>query len=833
VTTTAADGQLGISGDHLALHEAARAFLQGRCAPPVPRAYLDDADDHLPPFWSDMVELGWFGIHLPEQLGGGGAGLAELAVVLEELGRVAAPGPFLPTVLAAAVIDRLGHGTQREALLPGLAAGTPAAVAFGPGTIPGDLRPAMNAPATGLTGARAPGTGTADVASADPATEHAGAGAPGTGLTGTADPASADPATGLTGTVSAGTATAATEHAGTTSLGDGGAGDGGAGDDGRLTLNGAWPLVLGAGLAELLVLPARRADGTSTWCVLDRDQVVVTPRPSVDATRRVADVSAENVTVDAARVLEVDDDTAVERLALRLLAAEAVGVAGWCVGTAAAHAQVREQFGRPIGQFQAVKHRCADMLCATELARAAAWDAVRGDADDPVADAAAAALAPEAALRAAEGCIQVLGGMGFTWEHEAHLYLKRALSLRSLAGPPARWRAAAVDHARAGRRRQLSVDLPREADAHRDTVRAFVAELQDRPKDGWRAGLADAGYLAPHWPRPWGRSAGALEQLVIDDEMGAAGVHRPNLGIAAWVLAPVIAQGTDEQQRRLVGPTLRGEISWCQLFSEPGAGSDLASLTTKASRTDGGWLISGQKVWTTFAHQTDLGLCLARTGEGQGGDKHDGITCFVVDMRSEGVDVRPLRELTGVAMFNEVFLTDVFVADENVVGAVGDGWRSARTTLGNERVSMSRGSSFGLGEEALLGLLGSDADADADTDAVAVDEVGRLLVEAQALAMMGLRMTLRAVEHAVSSTAATADPGPEASVRKLLAAEHDQKVQEMGWSLLGRAGAATDGPAQRWIGGYLANRCLTIAGGTSEIQRNVIAERLLGLPRDA
>ena len=747
-TGSGSGGQLGVSPDHRALHEAAWAFLQRRCPPAVVRAYLDDADDHLPPFWADMADLGWFGIHLPERCGGSGAGLAELAVVVEELGRVVAPGPFLPTVLAAAVIDRLGDDDHRAGLLSGLAAGaTPAAVAFGTG----------------------PGTLTAD-----------------------------------------------------------------------RQLSGEWPLVLGAGLADLVVLPARRDDGRKVWCAVDRAALTITPRPSVDATRRVADVRADAPALTPDRVLagpadDTDDpydpDDVVERLAVRLLAAEAVGQGGWCVATAAEHARVREQFGRPIGRFQAVKHRCADMLCGVELARAATWDAVRDD--DPVADVAAAALAPEAALRAAEGCIQVLGGMGFTWEHEAHLYLKRALSVRSLTGSPARWRAAAVDQARSGHRRRLSVDLSADAasagaeiDAHRATVRDFVAELKQHPTGEWRARLADAGYLAPHWPAPWGRGASALEQLVLDDELEAAGVKRPHLGIAAWVLAPVIAQGTDEQQQRLVAPTLRGELSWCQLFSEPGAGSDLASLTTKAARTDGGWLISGQKVWTTFAHLTDLGLCLARTGAGTGGGKHDGITCFVVDMKADGVDIRPLRELTGQAFFNEVFLTDVFVPDDDVVGAVGDGWRAARTTLGNERVSMSRGSSFGLGEEALLGLL------DDATDPAAGDQVGRLLVEAQALAVMGLRMTLRALEGGSSSRASTAEPGPEASVRKLLVAEHDQKVQEAGWSLLGRSGAATDGAASTWIGGYLANRCLTIAGGTSEIQRNVIAERLLGLPRD-
>jgi alkylation response protein AidB-like acyl-CoA dehydrogenase len=760
---------LGISWDHRALHETARAFLQGHCPPAVPRGYLDDADDHLPPFWSDLADLGWFGIHLPEDVGGSGAGLAELAIVLEELGRAVAPGPFLPTVLAAEVIRRLGDADQRAAWLPGLAAGTtPAAVAFatGPGTL---------------------------------------------------------------------------------------------GDDG--TLRGQWSLVPGAGLAELVVVPARRTGGRQLWCLVDPADLTVTPRPSVDATRRLADVVADGVTVPPDRVLAEPPDSmhlagpgqppagepiassadrghagggagprrdgVVDRVAARLLAAEAVGVAGWCVATAATHAQVREQFGRPIGQFQAVKHRCADMLCAAELARAAAWDATRDD--DPVADTAAAALAPEAALRSAEGCIQVLGGIGFTWEHDAHLYLKRALAIRSLLGAPGGWRAGAVDHARHGRRRRLAVDLPPEADAHRSEIRAFVADLTTHPKAEWRARMADAGYLAPHWPRPWGRGAGALEQLVLDEEMAAAGVRRPHLNIAGWVLPTIIAHGSEDQQARYVPATMRGEITWCQLFSEPGAGSDLASLSTKASRVDGGWLLTGQKVWNTFAHQTDFGLCLARTAPAAELGKHDGITCFVVDMQTEGIDVRPLRELTGVAMFNEVFLTDVFVPDDDVVGPVGGGWRAARTTLGNERVSMGSGSSFGLGEEALLAVL--DRGEPDGPDAAEQDEVGRLLIEAQALAVMGLRMTLRALEDPGTGTAA--EPGPEASVRKLMAAEHDQKVQETGWALLGRAGGATDGAAASWVGGYLSNRCLTIAGGTSEIQRNVIAERLLGLPRDA
>jgi alkylation response protein AidB-like acyl-CoA dehydrogenase len=252
------------------------------------------------------------------------------------------------------------------------------------------------------------------------------------------------------------------------------------------------------------------------------------------------------------------------------------------------------------------------------------------------------------------------------------------------------------------------------------------------------------------------------------------------------------------------------------MFSEPGAGSDLASLTTRAERVDGGWSLTGQKVWTTMAHLADWGICLARTDPDA--PKHLGITCFLVELGSPGIDVRPLRELTGAEMFNEVFLDEVFVPDDLVVGEVGAGWEAARTTLANERVSMGRGSSFGPGVEWLLASAGADA------TPVVVDRVGRLLAESHALAALGWRSTLRALSGA--------EPGPEASVRKLLGVEHEQRIQELGLALLGPAGAVDEDDGAAWIAGYLGNRALSIAGGTSEIQRNVIAERLLGLPKD-
>jgi alkylation response protein AidB-like acyl-CoA dehydrogenase len=216
-----------------------------------------------------------------------------------------------------------------------------------------------------------------------------------------------------------------------------------------------------------------------------------------------------------------------------------------------------------------------------------------------------------------------------------------------------------------------------------------------------------------------------------------------------------------------------------------------------------------------MALQADWGICLARTDPTL--PKHAGITCFFVGMTSDGLDIRPLRELTGEAMFNEVFLSDVFVPDDCVIGDVNDGWRAARTTLENERVSMGSGASFGLGIEMLVGLIDV-------ADDLAVDEMGALLAEAQSLSVLGSRMTARALSGA--------QPGPESSVRKLLGVEHDQRVSEFAVSLLGPASSALDGEAESWLRGFLANRCLTIAGGTSEVQRNVIAERLLGLPKD-
>ncbi len=535
------------------------------------------------------------------------------------------------------------------------------------------------------------------------------------------------------------------------------------------------------------------------------------------------------VVTDGVVIADLSDPDAFDRAAI-VFAVEAIGIAHWCVETASAYAKDRVQFGRPIGQFQGVKHRCADMLARTELARAAVWDACRAEdarrspePDDnggELALATACALAFDAAFECAKDCVQVLGGIGFTWEHEAHFYLRRAMSLRAMFGGGHTWRVRAARAAASGTRRRLAIDLPPEAEALRSDLRAFLAEVADLPAPARRERLARAGYITPSWPKPWGRDADALELLVIEEEFRAAKITRPSIMVGAWALPNLIVYGTPEQQQRWILPTLLGDITWCQLFSEPGAGSDLAALTTRAERVTGGWRVNGQKVWSSMAHTADWGILLARTNPDAA--KHDGISCFMLDMRSPGVDPRPLRELTGATMFNEVFLDDVFVPDDCLVGAEHDGWRCARTTLANERVYMGGSNTIGGGVIGVLRLLDACGLAD---DPYQLDQAGSLVVTGHALAVLGYRLTLSAL--------AGADPsGSEAAVRKLLGVQHDQRVQEVGVEVSGPAAMLAEGEAATWVGSFLFNRCLSIAGGTTEIQKNVIAERLLGLPRD-
>ncbi|HXY67437.1 MAG TPA: acyl-CoA dehydrogenase [Mycobacterium sp.] len=719
---------IALTDDHRELAEVARGFLTSQKARSAARSLLDAPEEARPPFWQGIVELGWLGLHIGEEHGGSGYGLPELVVVIDELGRAVAPGPFVPTVIASAVIAKGGTGEQKSRLLPGLIDGTVTA-----------------------------------------------------GI-------------GLDGHVS---------------LKDGVA-DGEAG------------LVFGAGLGDLLLVAA----GDDVLVVeRDRAGVSVEVPENLDPTRRSGRVRLHNVTVTADDVLPGARESALA-LARTLLAAEAVGGAADCVDAAVDYAKVRQQFGRTIATFQAVKHHCANMLVGAESAIAAVWDASRAAAEDSSEDeaqfrlaaASAAALAFPAYARNAELNIQVHGGIGFTWEHDAHLHLRRALVTTALFGGDAPARDV-FERTAAGVARENSLDLPPEAEELRTRIHADAAEIAALDKQAQRDKLIETGYVMPHWPKPWGRAADAVEQLVIEEEFRAAGIKRPDYGITSWVILTLIQHGTPWQIERFVEKALRKDEIWCQLFSEPDAGSDAASIKTRATRVDGGWKINGQKVWTSGAHYCARGLATVRTDPEA--PKHAGITTVIVDMKAPEVEVRPLRQMTGGSDFNEVFFNDLFVPDEDVVGPPNSGWTVARATLGNERVSIGGSGSFYEGLAAQLVELVREHPDRLEGGRI---RVGTYLAEENALRLLNLRRVARSVEGA--------GPGPEGNVTKLKLAEHMVEGAAIMAALVGPEVAVLDGPGVLSGRLIMGARGMAIAGGTSEVTRNQIAERILGMPRD-
>lgn len=370
----------------------------------------------------------------------------------------------------------------------------------------------------------------------------------------------------------------------------------------------------------------------------------------------------------------------------------------------------------------------------------------------------------------------------------------------------------------------VSLPLPAEADTDRAEVRAWLAE---HPKPNTRE-LAEAGYAVPHWPRPWGRDASPLQQLAIAHELRAAKVRRPfnPVGIG-WAGPTILQYGTPEQQQRWLPGIIDGSALWCQLFSEPEAGSDLARLRTRAVRDGDEWVVTGQKLWPGLADIASYGILLARTEPDA--PKQSGITYFVCPMDQPGIEVRPLVSMTGESEFNEVFFNDVRLPADCVVGEVGRGWDLAKVTLANERVGLSSAGAFWGGKPTIDDIVELVQRRGGLVDPVWRQEIAAVWSEWRMLEMLGARMAAGAVQGR--------PPGPEASVRKALSDRHGQRMLRLGRDLAGAHGMLADaGPfgvtGGRWTFGFLFSPALTIGGGTAEVQRNVIGERILGLPRE-
>ena len=603
--------------------------------------------------------------------------------------------------------------------------------------------------------------------------------------------------------------------------------------DGATATGSVGPVLCGA-IADVIVVPVAAA-GAERWCVVSGADVTVTPLESLDATRRLAQLELVDAPVCPAARAHPRSGRAGRRGAGRrrvrgrrgMVRRHRLGVRQGPAAVRSSHRAVpgreapvcrharapRAGAGRGLG-----RRRCPGRAMARMAAR------LRRSSRAALSVAAAGAVAFDGFAAVAKDCIQVLGGIGFTWEHDAHLYLRRALALRQLFGGPSPWRQATARLALEGVRRQLTLELPAEADTLRDEVRAVVEVVAALPKDDRRTALANAGLIVPHWAPPWGRDAGAVEQLVIDEELRRAQVRVPHLQVGAWAAPTIAVHGTIEQQERWVRShaarrdRLVPAVQRARGRVRPRIGDhrgDQGRRRVAAQRPEG----------------VDLDGQGGRLGHLPGPHEPDGAEArrHLVLHRRHG---HPRPRHPAAAGADRVWPCSTRSSSTTCSspttassGEVDGGWPLARTTLANERVSMGSGSSFGGGIEALMGLVAERLASGALTaDALLLDELGRLVAEAHSLAVMGLRTTVRSVTGAA--------PGSEASVRKLLGVEHDQRTQELGLALLGPEGATTIGAAAQWTFGFLANRCLTIAGGTSEIQRNVIGERLLGLPRD-
>jgi len=777
------------------LRKVARSFLENTLPAARLRRIVASEDGSDEELWRSLTELGWHALGLDEEVGGGGGSWQDLAVVLEEMGRVLLSSPFFAsTVLAAQAVASAGTEEQRRDWLGAIGRG--------------DLTATVVLP--GRDGRWDAGETSVDVERAD-----------------------------------------------------------------TWRVRGTVERVIDGATAGLIVVAGRTSAGPRLFAV-DSGQlsVVTTPLPTLDPTRRMARVEFR----DAAAVPLGDPDAVGPEdpaLLSRLfdlftigLAAEQLGCAERSLDEAVAYAGQRTQHGQAIGSFQAIKHRCADVFLALQAARStvhhAAALASESTADSTLSLAASVAkvTASRAATLAAAANIQIHGGIGVTWEHTAHFYLKRAKGSELLNGSLGwhRERIAAalptlVDSP-VFRESLLPHGLRSEAEEFRAEVRAFLAAhlpadwqgvgALDEAERGpwlhaWRQTLAAEGMMCVSWPTEYGgRSRSLVDQIALLEEFTDVGVpHHPSASdtLAVNLLGPtILAIGTEEQKRELLPRIVSGEQLWCQGYSEPGAGSDLAGVQTTAVLKDGKWLINGQKIWTTYAHKANWMFALVRTDRTV--SKYAGLTFLLLPMDQPGVEVRPIPDLNGEQHLNEVFLTDAVTDEGNVLGEVNGGWAVANALLGYERNEGAIRDAVNLRDEfRRLVVLARD------TDRLTDPRVRSGLVDAY----VDLQAIILGAVLGASAAVAGRPPGPESSVHKVLWSEYHQRVTELSLDVYGdealtptgRSSAtfsSTDSPgapssSRSWTQTYFTARAGTIYAGTSEIQRNIIAEKVLQMPR--
>jgi alkylation response protein AidB-like acyl-CoA dehydrogenase len=751
--------------DQQLIRDEARKLLTDSYSGDTLRRLLATPGGYDTALWQHCRDMGWTGITIAEAFGGLGMSAADLCIIAEEMGRACVGMPFLLSSFAVSeALSLWASDAQKNDYLPKLASGDRiGAISLFDGK--GAVRPVL------------------------------------------------------------------------------------ACENGRIT--GTAPAVT-AGLHAQLAVVLVDAGGQPALALVELDQTGVqrTALQTLDNSRGTATLAFAGV--PAQLLGKAGDGIGQARALLARVAIptafEQLGGSARCLEMARDYALERQAFGQPIGKFQAIKHRIADMYSRNEIARGnalAAALALAGGADIERAAAAARAAAIAAYDFSARENIEVHGAIGATWEMDCHLHYRRARSLALELGSAPVWKERLVTSLQTRADGGDAHNESEEVSAYRAQVRAwlqpYVAEFGPVARAGlsmdddvalarrWQAIKAANGYAAINLPTQYGGGGGTeLQKILFADEESRLGFPSDYFVISLGMPVPImLARATDEQKQQLLPAAIRGETIWCQLFSEPAAGSDLAGVRLRAIRDGDNWILRGQKVWNSYAQYSDYGIIVARHDPSL--PKHEGLTYFFVDLRTPGVEVRPIKLLTGHSDLNEVFFNDVVIPDSCRLGKVGDGFRIAIQTLMIERYTGADEAAFGpsledfvrrMGEAELNGRPALESD----------------LVRNEIAEWMILQGGIRAIQaRALAAIQRGAAPGPEASIFKPLLCALRTRVSTLAMDVLGPQ-AVIDDPGlnmrdtdQR---AWLAIPSIRIAGGTDEMLANTIAEKILGLPQD-